>query len=364
MSSIGFLILGGAIVVLVAALQTGAALVFVASGAALGSLALGWLLAWQQGRGDWRVEGPSSWLGPSGEEGAALWRLQGPPGRRGYLMWPQAHGPEARPPRFWWRVPPWGWSLQGFALGPEGVTQLQLPCPSGPRSASPAPRLWRLDVDPWGLWPRARALPQGEGALWFRHPPGRPPVALPWLDQWALAGSHQAHPWQRGSGSALRGIRPHAPGDPLRWVHWRSTARLGGRWQVKEQEGERSPELWLALDLAKEAHDPASFEAMAELAAGLWRYAEARGWRCGLACGAALPLEGAEGVLSALAAMAPLPGAARPVGGAGWVVVGPRPPVEPGGWWVATPPEGAPPPAGAQAIAQGPSWAEAWVGHA
>lgn len=364
MSSIGLLVLSGALVVLVAAFQTGASLVFVASGAALGSLALALLLVWGKGRGSWRIEGPGHWLGPAGEEGEALWRLVGPPGRQGYLLWAKGDGAPSRPPRLWWQLPGPDWAIQAFTLGPEGFAHLSLASPSAPRSARPAPTLWRLSLDPWGFWPWVWPLPQEPQGLWHRHPPGRPPEALPWLDRWAMAGSHQAHPWQRGGGASLRGIRPHAPGDPLRWVHWRSTARQGGRWQVKEQEGERSPELWLALDLAKEAHDPLSFEAMAELAGGLWRYAEARGWRCGLVLEGAAPLEGLEAVLSALAVARPIPGAPRPSGGPGWVVVGPRPPAEAGGWWVATPPALAPRPEGAEAIAQGPTWAEAWVRHA
>lgn len=71
-------------------------------------------------------------------------------------------------------------------------------------------------------------------------------------------------------GAFPRGVREHLPADPVRDIHWKTTARTG-RWMVKEREGETTP----AIDLlVEESGAPEAFEA-----------------RLSEACGAVLELE-------------------------------------------------------------------------
>jgi uncharacterized protein (DUF58 family) len=52
-------------------------------------------------------------------------------------------------------------------------------------------------------------------------------------------------PWCSGRWGAFpRGAREHLPGDPVRDIHWKASARMG-RWMVKERESESAP----AVDL-------------------------------------------------------------------------------------------------------------------
>ncbi len=41
-------------------------------------------------------------------------------------------------------------------------------------------------------------------------------------------------------GSSIRGAREHEPGDPVRDIHWKASARMG-KWMVKEREREEAP---------------------------------------------------------------------------------------------------------------------------
>ncbi len=57
---------------------------------------------------------------------------------------------------------------------------------------------------------------------------------------------------RRGEGMEFHGVREYRPGDPLRRVHWRTSARTG-RLAVVEYERAYQQNLILALDLAKDA---------------------------------------------------------------------------------------------------------------
>lgn len=71
-------------------------------------------------------------------------------------------------------------------------------------------------------------------------------------------------------GAFPRGVREHLPADPVRDIHWKTTARTG-RWMVKEREGEATPGIELRVE---ETGTPEAFEA-----------------RLSDACGAVLELE-------------------------------------------------------------------------
>jgi uncharacterized protein (DUF58 family) len=81
-----------------------------------------------------------------------------------------------------------------------------------------------------------------------------------------------------GSGTDLLGTREYRRGDPLRHIHWRSSARRD-LLVVKEFEEERNPGLALVLDTSRELGEgrDTTLEYSIKLAATLARYATAMG---------------------------------------------------------------------------------------
>jgi uncharacterized protein (DUF58 family) len=74
----------------------------------------------------------------------------------------------------------------------------------------------------------------------------------------------EPHAGARGQ-ETTRGVRDYVDGDPIRLVHWPSTARTGSV-MVRELEGPEQPRLVLVVDLRGEPHDA---ELAASRAAGL-----------------------------------------------------------------------------------------------
>jgi uncharacterized protein (DUF58 family) len=91
--------------------------------------------------------------------------------------------------------------------------------------------------------------------------------------------------------SRFAGVRPYAPGDPVRHVHWRATARLGIP-VVKRFDPSRDRDVVIALDIQTTAAgwsghpDDDLAELLCVVAASLARELEAEGAACGLAMAA------------------------------------------------------------------------------
>jgi uncharacterized protein (DUF58 family) len=76
-----------------------------------------------------------------------------------------------------------------------------------------------------------------------------------------------------GAGEEYLGVRGYRPGDPPRWVHWKSSARAG-HLVVREFEEEVASRVALVIAGADEGDPPDSaFEAIVEAAASIARYA-------------------------------------------------------------------------------------------
>ncbi|HET7482248.1 MAG TPA: DUF58 domain-containing protein, partial [Actinomycetota bacterium] len=76
-----------------------------------------------------------------------------------------------------------------------------------------------------------------------------------------------------GAGQEYLGVREYRPGDPQRWVHWRTTARAG-RLHVREFEEEVQSRVALVLAGADYGEPPDSaFEALVSAAASISIYA-------------------------------------------------------------------------------------------
>jgi len=85
------------------------------------------------------------------------------------------------------------------------------------------------------------------------------------------------------------GVRPFQPGDPLRRIHWRATARLGTH-VSRRYEPARGREVVIALDVQtlpgphwEMTYDDAAFEGLCTAAASLARQLLAEGASCGIA---------------------------------------------------------------------------------
>ena len=87
------------------------------------------------------------------------------------------------------------------------------------------------------------------------------------------------------------GVRPYAPGDPVRHVHWRTTARLGVP-VVKRFDPSRDRDVVVALDIQTGPgpwtgrHDDNMAETLCVVAASVARQMEIDGAACGLAVAA------------------------------------------------------------------------------
>jgi uncharacterized protein (DUF58 family) len=73
---------------------------------------------------------------------------------------------------------------------------------------------------------------------------------------------------QPDTGNEFLTLREYAPGDDLRRVHWRSTARRGTL-MVRQDEARRRAPVLVVLDVRPAAHDRESFERAVEAAASI-----------------------------------------------------------------------------------------------
>jgi uncharacterized protein (DUF58 family) len=118
--------------------------------------------------------------------------------------------------------------------------------------------------DPFGLW-RLRQRAGSVEQLWV-HPVVYPLHAMPPGRSRSLDGSDTDRvPF--GS-TTFHALREYVPGDDLRHVHWRSSARIGTL-MVREHVDTSLPQLTLVLDTSSTSHDPIHFEEAVEAAASV-----------------------------------------------------------------------------------------------
>lgn len=158
---------------------------------------------------------------------------------------------------------------------------------------------------PFGLYTRERYTPlPGSLVVWPRADRAvRAPRLGGARGMRLRAGAAAAHGAERGD---YRGMREYRVGDDPRDIHWRTTARRGEP-VLREYDRAVSEDYWIVLDTV--APDPAAGEEAIEIAAALVVGAAARGDRFGLAAGRARIRPGwapgmAEAALDLLAAVA------------------------------------------------------------
>jgi uncharacterized protein (DUF58 family) len=149
-------------------------------------------------------------------------------------------------------------------------------------------------ADPLGLG-RSR-LTEGETATLWVHPKVHPIHAF-------TAGLPRHHHEGRttdkslGGSLDLREVREYVPGDEIRLLHWKATARTGTL-MVREYVDPNQPKVTVLLD----SRPGPDFEAAIDLAASLAVAAAGAGHRCRLVttCGVDLPTNGTPGAVREL----------------------------------------------------------------
>lgn len=104
--------------------------------------------------------------------------------------------------------------------------------------------------DPFGLFSVSRSLPAADSLLVL-------PLLLPLTHfpapQGLLPGGSAARRKTEDITPQAAGVREYAPGDPLKRIHWPSSARRG-KWMVKEFDQDPQAEMWLFLDAQARWH--------------------------------------------------------------------------------------------------------------
>jgi uncharacterized protein (DUF58 family) len=121
-------------------------------------------------------------------------------------------------------------------------------------------------TDPFGVARRsAKVLGTDEVII---HPRVHDVLALPEAGGEDLDRDTPKLRGQPDSGNEFLTLREYAPGDDLRRVHWRSTARRG-QLMVRQEESRRRAPVLVVLDVRPGAHDRVSFEIAVEAAASI-----------------------------------------------------------------------------------------------
>lgn len=135
-----------------------------------------------------------------------------------------------------------------FNVSPEATARVVCPVHFARRGVYSLSHFESVAIDPLGVFAFGQSHP-GEGEI----------VVYPLPEQmktWKMSGADK-YGWQEFTVVALRGnsvdpdgVRQHVPGDPLRRIHWRQTARTG-RLSVIEFEDPQSIQVQMILDRRK-----------------------------------------------------------------------------------------------------------------
>ena len=153
--------------------------------------------------------------------------------------------------------------VRALPPGADAVHHYELPTAARGRLTVGPLTLHR--VDPFGL--ASNELRTGETATLWVHPrqlPARAPMAGYPRHHHEGASTDRA---PRGSAHLLD-VREYVPGDEVRHLHWKATARTG-RLMVRDLADPEQPRFTLVLDTRAEALTGAEFEEAVDLAASL-----------------------------------------------------------------------------------------------
>lgn len=145
-------------------------------------------------------------------------------------------------------------------------------------------------------------------AIAYVYPQILPLTSCPIIDELGRDNSRRedwfGNPYQAATEGLVRAVRPYHIGDPIRLVHWRSSARYG-ELRVRELETiTGGQEVIIALDTVTSWGDD-NFEAAVTTAASLYFYAQRQALKVQLWTAATGIVHGNQQVLTVLAATHP-----------------------------------------------------------
>jgi uncharacterized protein (DUF58 family) len=149
-------------------------------------------------------------------------------------------------------------------LAPGATTRTTYRLPTDRRAVIDVGPLTVARQDPFGCWRTTQRLGTTE-RLWV-HPVTYPLLAVPTGRTRSLDGADRDG-LPHGS-ITFHALREYVPGDDLRHVHWRSSARTGTL-MVREHVDTSLPQVTLVLDTSADSHTDQGFEQAVEVAASL-----------------------------------------------------------------------------------------------
>ncbi|MEP6754830.1 MAG: DUF58 domain-containing protein [Chthonomonadales bacterium] len=105
--------------------------------------------------------------------------------------------------------------------------------------------------DPLGIYSFSKSFPLISEVMVYPNPQPIPDILMTGTERYGVREMPVAN--MRGSGVDPDGVREYVPGDSLRRVHWKSTARTG-KLRVIEYEESRSVNVIIAVDLTKDSN--------------------------------------------------------------------------------------------------------------
>jgi uncharacterized protein (DUF58 family) len=115
--------------------------------------------------------------------------------------------------------------------------------------------------------------------------------------------------WRDNTHEGLtKSARPYRWGDPMKNIHWRTSARLGSLYTRELEQSESEESIVLVLDNRPEHWEAERFEQAVEAAAALFFYGKRRGMDIALSTGGEILFQQEQAVLQALAEVTLTPG--------------------------------------------------------
>lgn len=131
-----------------------------------------------------------------------------------------------------------------LGFGPTGRRSLTLEIACTRRGLYQLGPSWLRSSDPFGLFTSAHRVDSVRSILVYPATIDLTGLTLP-AGQ-LLGGDRRRTGWHQ-TATHVSGVRDYRPGDPVRHIHWRSTAHAG-RLMVKEFDVEPVADVWLFLD--------------------------------------------------------------------------------------------------------------------
>ncbi len=161
-------------------------------------------------------------------------------------------------------------SLVSFA-GPGTVVKAKAPAMTGKRGRVKFEDTIIRTTAPFGFFDKAKRVPLGGEVISL---PRTDEVAVD-LDEIQASGEERPRS-KPGQGDELFGFRSYVRGDPVKDVHWKTSAR-SGKMMVRQREAEEERRLRLVLAVSDSGLDPSREEAVRK-AASLASSALDQGW--------------------------------------------------------------------------------------